>query len=240
MARLPRLYAPDIPQLVQAEFAQPLAAASDPTPVQQLDQLMAWLRTDAREYRVALHAWLILNDRITLLATPPDERGISRLMQALGRRMAAGMRHGRVYKGRYRGALVQPGMWVLPAQIWLESLPVQGRYVDEPAHWPWSSAAGHAGIASSHADLATDHADYWHIGNTPFARQASYQALIGRGLTQPQGRRIQDALFGQWVLGDADFLEWIKTRASRRVAPAPRGRPRKAAAEPDTPARTLA
>ncbi|MFW7344087.1 hypothetical protein V0R37_21380 [Pollutimonas sp. H1-120] len=233
MARLPRLYAPQIPQLVQAEFAHPLAQAAEPTPAAQLDQLLEWLRRDAREYKVAVHGWLLLNDRIVLLCTPPDAQGTSRLIQALGRRMAAGIRHGRVFSGRYRSALIEPGRWVLPALIWLESLPVQLRYVDTAQRWPWSSAASHTGLHSLHNDLLADHPDYWQDGNTPFARQARYSQRLGQGLSAQQSGRIQDALFGQWVLGESDFLAQIESRASRRIAPAPRGRPRKlAAAQP--------
>ncbi|HWK69417.1 MAG TPA: hypothetical protein VNS29_01075 [Burkholderiaceae bacterium] len=229
MARLPRLYAPQIPQLVQAQFVQPLAAAQDPTPAAQLDRLLEWLQRDAREYKVAVHGWLLLNDRIALLCTPSDAHGTSRLIQALGRRMAAGMRHGRVFSGRYRSALVQPGHWVLPALIWLESLPVQLHYVDAAQRWPWSSAAGHMGVGSRHDALLTDHPDYWQDGNTPFARQARYGQRVAQGLSAPQSRRIHEALFGQWVLGEPDFLAQIESRASRRIAPAPRGRPRKPA-----------
>ncbi|MDS1139978.1 hypothetical protein RE432_05990 [Pusillimonas sp. SM2304] len=232
MARLPRLYAPQIPQLVQAEFAYPLAAVNDPTPVAQLDQLLEWLRQDVRSSPLALHGWLLLNDRITLLATPADAQSISRLIQGLGRRMAAAMRHGRVFTGRYRSALIEPGQWLLPALIWLESLPVQLHYVDKAENWPWSSAAGHTGLHTRHDALLTDHDDYWQDGNTPFARQARYRERLGHGLTAGQSRRIQQALFGQWVLGEADFLARVASRATRRIAPAPRGRPRKV--QPET------
>lgn len=227
MARLPRLYAPHIPQLVQAEFAYPLAAVNDPAPSTQLDQLLEWLQRDVREHRVALHGWLLLNDRITLLATPPDARSLSRLVQALGRRMAAAMRHGRVFSGRYRSALIEPGQWVLPATIWLESLPVRLHYVDRAEHWPWSSAGAHTGLDSRHDALLTDHADYWQDGNTPFARQARYRERLGHGLSAGQNRRIEQALFGQWVLGEANFLARLESQTTRRIAPAPRGRPRK-------------
>lgn len=227
MARLPRLYAPDIPQLVQAEFARPLAAASDPTPVAALNQLHEWLQRDAREHSVAVHAWLVLNDRILLLATPPDAQSMSRLVQALGRRMAAGMRYGRVFTGRYRGALIQPGLWVLPVQIWLESLPVQLQYVDRPQSWPWSSAASHMGANIHHDPLLSDHPDYWAEGNTPFARQARYSQRLDQGLPGMQSQQVQAALSGQWALGDPEFLKNLQTRASRRIAPAARGRPKK-------------
>lgn len=253
MARLPRLYAPQIPQLVQAEFAQPLAAISDPAPAAALDQLQQWLRQESKDHKLALHGWLLLNDRITLLVTPPEPQSVSKVIQALGRRMAAGMRHGRVFTGRYRSALIEPGQWVLPALVWLESLPVHLGYVDQAEYWPWSSVAGHigkqtggeslggipsggdplggissGGIPLGGDPLVTDHNDYWQDGNTPFARQAKYRERLSHGLTPAQRRRVEAALFGQWVLGEAEFLAHLQPRASRRIAPAPRGRPRKA------------
>src|SRR5690554_2897376 len=227
MARLPRLYAPHIPQLVQAEFVRPLAAIHDPTPSAQLDQLHEWLQRDAREYQVAVHGWLLLNDRISLLGTPPDAQALPKLIQSLGRRMAAGMRHGRVFSSRYRSALIQPGHWLVPTQVWLESLPVTLHYVDRPQAWPWSSAATHTGTDHRYDALLTDHPDYWQLGNTPFARQARYAERLADGLPSSQSTRIRDALFGQWALGEPDFLADLRSRATRRIAPAPRGRPRK-------------
>lgn len=227
MARLPRLYAPQVPQLVQAEFAFPLARPSDPTPVAELDRILEWLQRDARENQVALHGWTLLPDRITLLATPADPLSISRLIQALGRRIATGMRHGRVFTGRYRSALLEPGRWVLPALIWLESLPVSAQHVDKAESWPWSSAPTHTGIHPRRDAMATDHADYWNLGNTPFARQARYKERLAAGLSQAHSQRIQQALFGQWALGEPHFLAHIAPRATRRLAPAPKGRPKK-------------
>src|SRR5690606_26204340 len=110
---------------VQAEFAYPLAQVNDPTPVAQLDRLLDWLAQEVLASGVALHAWLLMNDRVSLIATPSDARSLPRLMQGFGRRMAAALRHGRVYAGRYRSALVEPGHWLLPAMVWLESLPTQ-------------------------------------------------------------------------------------------------------------------
>ncbi|HET8703660.1 hypothetical protein [Castellaniella sp.] len=239
MARLPRLYAPRIPQLVQARLAHPLAPADAPAPAAALDRIRDWLaeetgRAAAGEAgAVALHAWTILPDRIALLATPGDEAALSRLMQALGRRMGSGLLRTRVYAGRYRNALLEPGRWVLPAMVWLESLPVSTGQVGSPAQWPWSSAADHAGLGGA-ADTPgkrpalTDHPDYWREGDTPFARQAAWRGRLAAGLGELQGRQIEAALSGQWALGERIFLTHLGRLASRRVSPAPRGRPRKA------------
>jgi putative transposase len=255
MARLPRLYAPRIPQLVQARFAHPLAPADAPAPAAALDRIRDWLAEETGyvglpaassgtrgNNTVALHAWIVLPDRITLLATPGDEAALSRLMQALGRRMGSGLMRKRVYEGRYRNALLEPGRWVLPAMIWLESQAVATGQVGAATQWPWSSAAEHTGLGGSSSNTAltgpataassrpvlTDHPDYWREGDAPFARQAAWRNRLTAGLPESQSRQIEATLAGQWALGEKIFLTHLGRLASRRVSPAPRGRPRKA------------
>ncbi|WP_345796291.1 hypothetical protein [Castellaniella sp. MT123] len=259
MARLPRLYAPRVPQLVQAQFAYPLARPDAPVPGPALDRIHAWLGEETRgladgrtesarpdgdpnpsgdKPATAIHAWAILPDGITLLATPGDAQSLPYLMQGLGRRMGSGLMRTRVYTSRYHNALLEPGRWVLPAMVWVESLAVMAGYVTSATQWPWSSAAEHAGLAAisrppsgdRNADATmplTDHPDYWREGDTPFSRQAAWRKRLADGLAEPQRRQIEAALHGQWALGEKIFLTHLGRLASRRVSPAPRGRPRK-------------
>lgn len=225
MARLPRLYAPGIPQLLRVRLARPLAGTQDPTPVATLDLIRGWLASETVHRPVALHGWAILPDRIVLLATPDQAQALPAVIQGLGRRMAARLVHGRVFHERYRATLIDDD-WLLPCLAWTESLPVFHNLVDTPARWPWSSAPEHIGQRLD-AGLLSDHTAYWSLGNTPFARQARYQEHLHAGLTESQRQRIERALHGQWALGSEDFLARLKAHSSRRVAPAPRGRPRK-------------
>ncbi|WP_298014570.1 hypothetical protein [uncultured Castellaniella sp.] len=254
MARLPRLYAPRVPQLAQARFARALAPADAPAPGAALDRIAGWLAEEARlaatpkndaprpprpdagpsagagAPAVSIHAWAILPDSITLLATPGDDQSLPRLMQALGRRMGSGLLRTRVYAGRYHNALLEPGRWVLPAMVWVESLAAAAGHVAAATQWPWSSAAEHAGQAAGTTDTIgwlLDHPDYWREGDTPFARQAAWRKRLAAGLAESQGRQIEAALHGQWALGEKIFLTHLGRLASRRVSPAPRGRPRK-------------
>ncbi|MGE4123964.1 MAG: hypothetical protein AB7E59_01700 [Pusillimonas sp.] len=227
MARLARLYVPDIPQLIQARFIEPLAQLSDPSPVEPLNQLAAWLRECAHEHQVNVHGWALLYDRMVLLATPSSRTGMARLMQAIGRRIATRLSSGRVFEGRYRSALLQPEHWVLPALVWLDTLPVQHGHVEQAESWPWSSACYHTGLNLKPHSWANDHPDYWQLGNTPFDRQSAYRKRLAHGLDTSQRQRLEAALFGQWALGDEHFLHAIGAHATRRVTPAPRGRPRK-------------
>ncbi len=225
MARLPRLYAPRVPQLVQARFAFRLAAPDAPAPASALDRILDWLTQETRRRPLAVHAWIVLPDRITLLATPGNAQALPGLMQSLGRRMGSGLMRTRVFASRYHNALLEPGRWILPAMVWLESLPVTTGQVSHAAQWPWSSAAGHLGLTAD--AVLTDHSDYWHEGDTPFARQAAWRSRLAAGLNELQRAQIDAALAGQWALGEKIFLAHLGRLASRRVSPAPRGRPRK-------------
>lgn len=69
---------------MQANFVQPLVPPSQPAPQDILNQLGSWLGESAQRHRVGVHAWVLANDRILLLATPADEEGLPRLMQTLG------------------------------------------------------------------------------------------------------------------------------------------------------------
>lgn len=225
MARLPRLYAPGVPQLVQVRFARPLAVAHEATPGAALDLLQSWLFSEIDRQKIAVHAWVLLLDRMVLLGTPAQSRDISRIIQGLGRRIATSMTHGRAFEGRYRSALVDDA-WTPACMIWLESLPVTHGLVDAAVRWPWSSAQEHVGLRAA-AGMLGDHASYWEMGNTPFARQARHLALLQAGPRVVDSLRIEQAVFGQWALGEDDFTSRLSSRSSRRALPAPRGRPRK-------------
>jgi putative transposase len=223
MARLPRLYAPDLPHLAQAKFAAPLSRSGDGPAL--LDQAATWLADDARLHAVAVHGWALTEDELLLLATPSKPTGLSMLLQSLGRRLAARLHSGPVFAGRFRSTLVEPGAWVLPSLIWVESAPLRQGLVGDAELWRWSSAAQHMGAA--HRGLAHDHADYWSCGNTPFDRQANYRAMLLEGLPPASAARIEQALRGQWALGGPTFLAGLEATSSRRPTAAKRGRPRK-------------
>lgn len=218
MARLARLYAPEIPQLLQARF---VPEPSGPT--RSLERVTHWMAEELRGKAVSIHAWVVLPDRWVALATPGGPRDIPRLVQGLGRRLA-GDWGGAVFAGRYHSALIEPGNWVLRAMLWVEGLPVQKGLVSDAEQWRLGSAAGHTGAGVS--ALVSDHADFWASGNTPFDRQARYRKALQDGLNEEASAQIERALHGQWALGDPAFMESLET-GERRSSPAKRGRPRK-------------
>ena len=45
-----------------------------------------WLKEYSSRYRVDIHAWMMMTNHVHLLCTPHDEAGISKMIQAMGRR----------------------------------------------------------------------------------------------------------------------------------------------------------
>lgn len=229
--RLARLYAPQQVHLVEIRLV-PSLFAHWPSDLAStwLNDMARWLGQSAREESLQVHAWVITPQRLRLLATPPNRQALSRVVQAIGRRMAATHKIGKVFLDRYKSALIEPRRWVLAAQVWVERSPVSDGLTSEALSWAWSSARAHTGtpIASSNWSVGlTDHEDYWACGNTPFDRQANYRGMLAEALDPEIVGRIERAVQGQWALGSDGFLGQLAKAANRAVTPKPRGRPAK-------------
>lgn len=227
MARLPRLHAAGFAQLVSMQLLNPSKLALNPFADHYRD-LFVWLGLAATREGVSVHGWSITPMGVLLLATPMHEKSLSALVQSMGRNLAAQLKTGRVFSGRYRSMIPQPGVWVLPALLWLERAPLREGLTTDPEAWPWSSAQVHTGAApGSPPTWFQPHPDYWACGNTPFDRQAVYRQRLTEGASQTIELQIERCLHGQWGLGEPAFLSDLEKMTHRRVSPAPRGRPRK-------------
>jgi putative transposase len=229
--RLARLYAPQQSHLVEIRLA-PRLFECWPSELANawLDDMARWLGHSAKEQSLQLHAWAITPKRLRLLATPPNQQALSRVVQAIGRRMSATHKLGKVFLGRYRSALIEPRRWVLLAQVWVERSPVSDGLTSDALSWAWSSARAHTGMPIARSDWSvglTDHEDYWACGNTPFDRQATYRAMLVAEMASGTVQQIEAAVQGQWALGSAAYVDQLTKIASRAVSPRPRGRPTK-------------
>ena len=225
MARLPRLTLPGIPHHViqRGNNRQPIFFDA-------ADREMMWglLCEYAREQQVAVHAYVLMDNHFHLLATPQTERGITLMMQAVGRRYVRyfNRRHGRsgtLWEGRYRNTLVQAERYLLPCMVYLDLNPVRDGLCNDPADFRWSSHGHYIGLRSDR--LITPHPLYWALGNTPFARDEAYAVLVREGIGRAEQMAITDSALNGWALGDADFLASLQQSTARRVVKARVGRP---------------
>lgn len=225
MARLPRLAAPGLPHAVvqRAHNRQPVFLDDE-----DFRLYLAALREAVLPARVAVHAYALLPAEVWLLVTPPDEQSLSRAMQAVGRRYAAGFnrRHGRsgtLWDGRFRAGVVEPTRLVR-AMLGVETLPARRGLVAEAADWPWGSLLHHLGRGRD--TLIQDAAAYWALGNTPFDREMAYARALAEGLAAAEAERFEECAIKSWAWGEASFIRALEQQTGRRAAPRPRGRPR--------------
>ncbi len=225
MARLPRLtLAGHLHHVIQrGNNRQPIFADRE-----DRETILALLADNAPKHGVAVHAYVLMDNHFHLLVTPGTAEGLPRLMQAIGRRYVQyfNRRHARtgtLWEGRYRSTLLQPERYLLPCMAYLDLNPVRSGEVAQAADYPWSSHAHWVGLR--HDRLLTPHALYWALGNTPFAREAAYGALVQAGI----GVHVQEALTASalsgWALGEPKFLQDLQGDTPRRVTRGRAGRP---------------
>ncbi len=233
MARLPRLVVPNHLHHLVARGNNEQSVFIDDADYQQFLQ---WLREAARRWRVAIHAYALLPNRVHLLATPADADGLGKMMQAVGRLYVPyfNSRHrrtGSLWEGRFRATVVDADQYFLGCAHLVEFQPVRAGLAVDMAAWPWSSHAHHVGLRRE--AWLVDHPSYWRLGNTPFDREMAYQQLCAVPPERGFAESIAEATHKGWALGSEAFQAGLARLTERRLQPARRGRPRKeGAAEP--------
>lgn len=224
MARLPRLYAPDVVQNI-VQRASPGRLLFDSA--DDYRYFVELLRQAAGAHGLAIHAYALLPQQIHLLATPSNPGAAARTMQAIGRRFVPyrNRRSGRLgplFDRRYRSTLIDAELYLLACMRYLEAQPVALGLTQSPDAWRWSSCRHHVGLEQE--TFLADHALYWALRNTPFERQAAYRSLVEQPLDSDTASAIETATERGWALGKEGFLG---SAATRRATPLRPGRPKK-------------
>ena len=225
MARLPRLTLPGLPHYVlqRGNNLQPIFAdAQDYACMKDL------LREMGRRFAVELHAYILLPNQLHLLATPETADSLPQFMQAVGRSYVRGFnnRHGRsgtLWEGRYRGTVLEPQAWLLPAMVVLESQAVTQGLTARAVDYAFSSARHNAGAQVD--SMLRLHRAYWSLGDTPFAREAAYAQLLDRGASEEVQEVVLQAALKGWVLGGDSFVQGLQQQTERRLTRQKAGRP---------------
>jgi putative transposase len=225
MARLPRLSVPACPHHViqRGNNRQAIFLADE-----DRRQMLELLEEHARQFDVAVHAYVLMDNHFHLLLTPQTQDGLPRMMQAVGRRYVRYFndRHGRsgtLWEGRYRSTLIETERYLLACMVYIDLNQVRAGMVAQARDHAWSSHAHYAGLYSDR--LVTPHPLYWQLGNTPFAREAAYARLVQEGLSMQEQQALTDSAFKGWALGGPAFMAELQKKTQRRISKARAGRP---------------
>lgn len=227
MARRPRQAVTALPHhvLLRGHNRQPVF-------IDDTDRLayLACLHEASQANGLSIHAYLLMDSQVQLLATPERDDALSRVMQAVGRRYVSGFnrrhaRSGTLWEGRFRSSLVEAERWLLACQRHLESAPVRAGQVGGAADWPWSSHRHHAGLAVD--PLVRPHPTVWALGNTPFERESAYRRLFDESVSQSEHEWLQGCLISGKPTASTDFQRSLERSLGLNLLPRPIGRPRR-------------
>jgi putative transposase len=174
-----------------------------------------------------LHAYVLMDNHVHLLLTPPEAGLTSRLMQKLGRRYVGrfNARHdrtGTLWEGRYKACLVDSQDYLLRCYRYIDLNPVRAGMTDDPAAFPWSSCASHCG---GHDPLVSPHPAYMGLGATAAKRSTAYRALLHETLSDERLQEIRAYLHQQRALGRDGFRAMVEARTRRFAGVRPAHRP---------------
>jgi len=201
-------------------------------------KFLTFLKQAADDHGCDIHAWVLMPNHFHLLLTPSTPDGLSKCMQALGRRYVQYInlkhqRSGTLWEGRYRCVPIEAGPWLLRCMRYIERNPLRAKLVKnhtELAGFEWCSYGGHVGIEPDL--LVTDHPEYIKQAKDEVERQELWERLIGTGLDEDRLKAIRNSVNKGWVLGSEAFQAEIEELSGRRVKPLPRGGARPGAGRP--------
>ena len=225
MARLPRIDLPDIPQHVVQRGNNRLPCFLDDGDRLRYLQLLA----DALlATRCQLHAYVLMDNHVHLLVTPPEAGAVGRMMQRLGRNYVAlfNGRHGRtgtLWEGRYKACLVDSEHYVLRCYRYIDLNPVRARLTDDPVAWRWSSCAANTG--QRRGSGLTPHASWLALGSTDAERASAYRALLDETLDDDTLAEIRAYLQQQRAFGHDSFRAMVEAKTQRFAGTRPAHRP---------------
>ena len=94
---------------------------------------LGWLRSAAKTYKVAIHAYVLLPNHLHLLVSPSDETGLGQMMQWIGRYYVPYFnqkygRSGTLWQGRYKTSLIDADKYFMSCSRYIEFNPVRAGF----------------------------------------------------------------------------------------------------------------
>ena len=135
------------------------------------------------------------------------------------------LRTGTLWQGRFRSCVTGSEAYVLACHRYIELNPVRAGIVPDPRAYPWSSHRGNLGGAL--AGILTAQESYLALGLERVSRGVAYAALFEGGLATETVDEIRRATATNAPFATRRLQAQIEAMLGRRVAPLPKGRPRK-------------
>lgn len=191
------------------------------------------LNKAGKQYRCAIHTYVLMTNHVHLLLTPSTGNGVSSLMQSIGRRYVRYVnktyrRTGTLWEGRFKHSLIQDDSYYLICSRYIELNPVRAGMVEVPEDYRWSSYHHNALVQPN--PLIQPHALYLALGQSVEERAQYYQELFNAHIDSDTLEAIRMAINKGQVLGNDKFKDEIEQMLKHRITPYEHGGDRKSEA----------
>jgi putative transposase len=171
-----------------------------------------------------IHAFVLMSNKIHILATPSTPDGISQLMKAIGQRYVSYInklekRSGTLWDGRYKASLVEPGHCLIACMRYIEMASVRSATVKIPKDYRFSSYRANAQGEEVGVKI-TPHQSYnalvpWAIDKSNEETQQKYKQLLREQQDEEELQTIHKAINSNLVFGNKQFRESIMSNGVR-------------------------
>ncbi len=237
MPRKPRFDLTDVPQhVIQRGNNRQPCFCTEP----DYRAFIEYLCHACERHGCRVHAYVLMTNHVHLLVTQSRLRGLSGMMQSLGRRYVKYVndtygRTGTLWEGRYKASLVSTDDYMLVCSRYIELNPVRAGMIARPGDYIWSSYGHNAEGASD--PLVSEHETYMALARNPETRLFRYRELFRSDLDPNVVDEIRRSANADLVFGNERFKDEIKQALKRRTRAGQPGRPKKE--NSDQPAHTI-
>lgn len=179
------------------------------------------------DHGIALHAYVLMDNHVHLLATPKDAASLGRAMRLSGQCYVQYFNHrharsGTLWQGRYKSCMVQDDGHLLQVIRYIELNPVRAAMAATAEMYRWSSVHAHLG---GDDPLLTQHPVFIALAPTQQERVAWYRAWLREAIDENQTARIRRYIAQERALGNPRFQQMVANALGQFAAARPGGRP---------------
>jgi putative transposase len=176
------------------------------------EKFLQYLEKAAERFAVIVHTYCLMGNHYHLLLETA-EPNLSVTMQWLNVSYATYFnrkhrRKGHLFQGRFKAILIDAEAYLKHLSRYIHLNPVRAKIIDTPEQYRWSSYSAFIGKKKSPKFLKTD----WllsNFGNNKKEARKNYKEFI-EGVDIKAVKDPSKQLEGGFILGDADFVNWVK------------------------------
>ncbi|MBW1997877.1 MAG: transposase [Deltaproteobacteria bacterium] len=177
------------------------------------EKFLEYLAKASERFSIIIHTYCLMNTHYHLLVQTP-EANLSLAMQWLNVSYAMYLnrkrgRCGHLFQGRFKALLIDADGYLTHLSRYIHLNPVRAKMVSLPAEYQWSSYGALIGKRREPEFLEVNRL-MSHFGRTLKEARKAYRDFVERVDLKALENPDKQVTAG-FVLGDAEFVEWIKT-----------------------------